>query len=97
MVQQDSSKIALKDITATILEKDMIKIELTKKQKKALKPLFESIVELNKQFITCAIAAQVYEDGIVAKVVTCSDIGRKVVIGDIPLFSSAAEKMESSK
>ena len=76
----------------------MIKIDLTKKQKKALKPLFESIVELNKQFITCAIAAQVYEDGVVAKVVSCSgNLGRQVVIGDLPLFSSASEKMESLK
>lgn len=45
----------------------MIKIKLTKKQLEILKPLFEQIIEINKHGGICAIAAQIYYDGMVVK------------------------------
>ena len=75
----------------------MIQIDLTKKQKKALKPLFQKVYELNAQSAVCTIAAQVYEDGIVADVVTYDCLHKKMLVSELPMFSSAAEKMESLK
>lgn len=47
----------------------MIRVELTSEQIEVLTPLFKQVHDLNEQGINCAIVAQIYEDGLVAKVI----------------------------
>lgn len=49
---------------------EMVQIKLTGEQRAALSPLFSEVCENNESGIGCVIVAQVYEDGIVAKVVS---------------------------
>lgn len=44
----------------------LTKVELTRKQARALRPLFDAVQQSGKP---CAIAAQVWPDGFVAKIV----------------------------
>lgn len=69
-------------------------IELTEEQQKQLKPLFDGVYECNREKVRCVIGAQIFRDGIHAKLIAgdkaeklCAELG-----GDVEAASYSARQ-----